>query len=38
MNKTRWKLVLAVLLVAFFGVSEAIQAQLFRARQADFSV
>jgi len=31
MNKTRWKLVLAVLLVAFFGVSEAIQAQ-FRAR------
>jgi len=31
MNKTRWKLVLALLLVAFVGVSEAIQAQ-FRAR------
>jgi CxxC motif-containing protein (DUF1111 family) len=32
MNDTRWKLMLAVLLVAFFGVAEAIQAQLFRAR------
>jgi CxxC motif-containing protein (DUF1111 family) len=32
MKETRWKLVLAVLLVAFFGASGAIQAQLFRAR------
>jgi CxxC motif-containing protein (DUF1111 family) len=30
MNKTRWKLVLAVLLAAFFGVSEAILADSFR--------
>ena len=32
MNKTGWKLVLTVLLVALFGVSGAIQADLFRAR------
>ncbi len=32
MIKTRWKLVLAVLLVALFGGSGAIQADLFRAR------
>jgi hypothetical protein len=31
MNKTRWKLVFTLLLVAFFGVSEAMQAQ-FRPR------
>jgi len=32
MNKTRWKLVLTVLLVALFGAAGAIQADLFRAR------